>query len=119
MKAIAAPNDLKPYLQQLLDDLLSNQLEVELFPSRIREYAERGAKIRVSTNTNAEWYRKLCDKYPSNRKIPRRKYDTKIKRANVISTLKTLVTGKKTPSYLVKFLFSEAEKLLDDDYVPF
>lgn len=111
--------ELKEYYQQVLDDLESNCLYVELFPSRIKEQAIRGAKIRVVTSMNTEWYRKLCKKYLSNRKKQRNKIDTKIKRANVISTLRTLIKKGESNSYLVNDLTKIAEQFQKDDFIPF
>jgi hypothetical protein len=112
--------ELKEYYQQVLDDLESNCLYVELFPSRIKEQAIRGAKIRVVTSMNTEWYRKLCKKYLSNRKKQRNKIDTRIKRANIISTLKTLIKGGRTNSYLINDLTNIAKEFQkNDEIIPF
>lgn len=108
-----APKRLRPYLQQLLDDLESNCLDVVKVPGR------RGGLIRLVQGTNAEWYQKLCGKYPSARAHRYKLHDTRIKRANVRSTLRVLISGRKTPSYLVKDLLHEAESLKRQDDPPF
>jgi hypothetical protein len=111
--------DLRPYYQQMLDELDSGWLDVVLVPSRRFECYRRGGMVRVCQGQNADWYRKLCAKYSSSRTRKNHLHDTRIKRANVRSTLKVLIAGRKTPSYLVPDLKREAERLENEDFVPF
>lgn len=103
----------------MIDELDNNRLDVILVPSRRWESYRRGGMIRCTQGQNADWYRKLCAKYSSARTRKNRLHDTRIKRANVRSTLRTLIAGKKTPSYLVPDLEWEARKREEEDFVPF
>lgn len=111
--------DLRPYFQDMLDELDSGWLDVVLVPSRRWECSRRGGMVRLTQSQNAEWYRKLCAKYSSSRIRKNALHDTKIKRANVRSTLRMLIAGRKTPSYLVPDLQWEAKQREENDSVPF
>ena len=110
---------LRPYYQQMLDELESNVLDVVLLPSRHWECSRRGGMVRTVQGQNADWYRKLCGKYSSSRTRKNALHDTRIKRANVRSTLRVLTSGRKSCSYLVPDLKHEAEGREHEDYVPF
>jgi hypothetical protein len=110
---------LRPYYQQMLDELESNVLDVVLVPSRRWECYRRGGMVRMTQGQNADWYRKLCAKYSSARSRKNALHDTRIKRANVRSTLRMLIAGRKSPSYLVQDLKWEAESREEADFVPF
>lgn len=88
--------------EQLLNELEASRLEVQLAPlnPRLRNYNEGGMK-RVVVSVPPTWYRKLCREYPSSRGIRRGKFDTRIRRANVLSTLRVLSEGRTTPSKYV------------------
>ncbi len=90
---------MRPGLQQMLDELESHRLEVQLVPlnPRLRNWNAGGMK-RVVADRNAEWYRKFCEKHPSSRKRVARKHDTKIKRASIIRILRRLCDGKPSVS---------------------
>jgi hypothetical protein len=113
--------NLQPYLEDMLGELESGWLEVVLTPSRFQECAERGGKIRVVQNQNAEWYKNLCNKFTSQRGRKRRLHDTSLKRRNVIQILRTLIKNNKSNSYLAPYLLEEAEarKKENDNIIPF
>ena len=105
----------------MLDELYQYNLEVCLVPSRYREYAIRGAKIRSVINCNPKWYRKLCDKYQSSRIRRSSKSDTRIRRQNIINILERIASGFNSTSYYLNDLIKIAEsvnieqsKILDD-----
>lgn len=80
----------------MLAELESNQLLVELVPERRRTH-EMGM-IRVVCGRNANWYRHFCSRHPSSRGTRRGKFDTRIRRANVVRLLNVLITGEPTKS---------------------
>lgn len=86
-------------LQQMLDELESHRLEVQLVPlnPRLRNWNAGGMK-RVVSDRNADWYRRFCKNHPSSRKRNKRKWDTKIKRANILRILTRLCHGKPSVS---------------------
>ena len=85
----------------LLWSLQNSSLEVILVPSRDREIASRGGMIRAVVSKNPDWYRKLCEDYPSARTRRSFKPDTKIKRNNIIKVLEKLSKGQKVRSKYV------------------
>ncbi len=85
--------------EQMLAELESSKLEVVLAPSRRRDRRESDM-IRVAICVPPTWYRKLCGRHQSSRGY-RRGYDTKIKRENVLSTLRVLAAGRHTWSKYV------------------
>lgn len=86
----------------MLSELESHRLEVQLVPlnPRLRNYCEGGCK-RVVTDRPVAWYRALCKKYPSSRGVRRGKFDTRIKRRNVLTLLGRLTAGKTSVSKYV------------------
>jgi hypothetical protein len=107
----------------MLDELDSGWLDVVLTPCRVpilySRFHNDGGMIRVVQGWNADWYRKLCAKYGSSRIRRNQLFDTRIKRANVRSTLKVLIAGRKTPSYLLGDLLHEAKAREKQSEVPF
>jgi hypothetical protein len=92
-------------LEQMLAELESNRLEVQLVPlnPRLRNYNAGGMK-RVAASRNAKWYSDFCRRHLSSRKRNRRKWDTKIKRQGVIEILSRMCVGKTTTSkYAAEF----------------
>lgn len=81
-------------LQQLLDELESHRLDVQLVPlnPRLRGFNEGGMK-RVCADKNARWYASYCSRHLSSRKRNHRKPDTKIKRRDTIRLLTRLCAG--------------------------
>ncbi len=86
------------YIQRL-NELEDHKLEVMLVPlnPRGRNYNEGGMK-RVVCNKPPCWYRDLCNRYPSSQGVRRGKFDTKIKRRNILALLKRLSRGLTTTS---------------------
>jgi hypothetical protein len=87
-------------LEEMLNELESHMLVTILAPSKRRDRQEHD-QIRVNMDENPRWYRKLCANHPSSREVRRGKFDTRIKRANVLSTLRTLVKRGHSPSKYV------------------
>ncbi len=92
-------------------ELDSAKLEVQLAPlnPRLRNYNEGGCK-RVVTSRPVKWYRDLCNRYPSSRGVRRGKFDTRIRRANVLRLLSRLVAGKTSWSKYAAELRAIAER---------
>ncbi len=86
-------------IQLMLDLLESQRLEVQLVPlnPRMRNYNAGGMK-RVAANRNTKWYSDFCRRHLSSRKRNRRKWDTRIKRANILRILRRLAEGKTSRS---------------------
>lgn len=81
-------------LIEMFNELEAHKLEVELAPlsPRLRGFNEGGCK-RVVTNKPPRWYRELCNNHASSRGVRRGKFDTRIKRANVLAILARLSAG--------------------------
>ncbi len=91
-------------LQEMLWNLEAHRLEVQLAPSKRRDRRDHDM-IRVVCDHGPKWYRRLCSNHTSSRAIRRGKHDTRIKRANVLSVLRTLVTrGKSSSKYAGEIL---------------
>lgn len=86
-------------LCHMLNDLEAHRLEVQLAPlsPRLRGYNEGGMK-RVVVDAPPKWFRKFCGRHPSSRGTRRGKFDSKIRRANVLSTLRVLASGRQSVS---------------------
>lgn len=75
-----------------------------------------GHLVRVVNGQNPEWYRELCEQYPSYRKHQREKHSqTRISRKRIIKALECLVKGKGSKSWYVRDLISAAEDVREDD----
>lgn len=96
---------------EMLDELYQYNLEVCLVPSRYKEYAIRGAKIRSVINCNPAWYKKLCDKYQSSRIRRSIKSDTRIRRQNIINILERVAGGLNSSSYYLNDLIKIAKSI--------
>ena len=75
----------------LLAELESTRLEVVLVPCR--RSVNEGGCIRVAASKNVLWYRRFCAQYASDRRRRNRAFDTRIRRANVVSVLSRLAQG--------------------------
>ncbi len=84
----------------LLDELESSYLEVVLIPAPERKHAEH--YIRAVQSQNAQWYRKFCEEYVSNRKGS--KLRTRIKRRATIKALEKLANGINDSIYTERLL---------------
>lgn len=86
-------------LQLMLDQLESHSLQVMLVPlnPRLRNYNDGGCK-RVVCDKPPVWYRQFCWQHPSSRGIRRGKFDTRIKRANVLALLRRLCAARNSTS---------------------
>lgn len=82
-------------LQIMLAELEAHRLEVVLVPlnPNRRGWNEGGMK-RVCADVPPRWYRALCRDYPSSRGVRRGKFDTAVRRANVLRALERLVDGR-------------------------
>ena len=94
----------------MLAELESNPLCVILAPSRRIDRREWDY-IRVPLTTPPPWYRKICARYPSSREVRRGKFDTRIRRQNILRVLQRLAEGKPTKSKYAADLLAVAQKL--------
>lgn len=78
----------------MFNQLEAHRLEVQLAPlnPRLRNYNEGGCR-RVVTDIPPKWYREFCNRHPSSRGVRRGKFDTRIRRANVLRLLGRLAVG--------------------------
>lgn len=81
----------------MLNELDAHPLHTILAPSKRSDRREMDM-IRVNDSVPPRWYREFCGRHESKRKTRRGKFDTRIKRANVLSTLRVLSEGRNTPS---------------------
>lgn len=79
----------------MLEQLESHRLEVMLVPLNPngRNYCDGGMKRCVCDRPPA-WYRKLCNEHPSSRGVRRGKFDTRIRRQNVLRLLRRMIAQK-------------------------
>lgn len=98
-------------LVAMFNELDAHKLEVELAPlsPRLPGFNEGGCK-RVVTNKPPRWYRELCNAYPSSRGVRRGKFDTRIRRANILSILRRLSEGRDSCSKYVTDLLAIAQE---------
>jgi hypothetical protein len=91
---------LRQAIEQLLNELESHQLRVELVPlnPRLRGYNEGGCK-RVCSDLNPKWYRHLCAAHLSSREVRRGKPDTRIKRRNTLRALRQMLQRQPAGKY--------------------
>lgn len=96
----------------MISELESHRLVVMLVPlnPRLRNYSPGGCK-RVCLDKNPKWYSEFCKAHPSSRKRNKRKYDTRIKRRNVLDLLKRLCSGKSSVSKYAAELMQIAQKM--------
>lgn len=85
--------------EEMLNELQSHQLVTILAPSK-RHDRRDWDMIRVNADENVKWYRKLCADHPSSRRVRRGKFDTKIRRANVLRQLELMIEGRYSGKYL-------------------
>ncbi len=97
-------------LQQLLAELESHRLTTILAPSRRRDRRDWDM-LRVNVDVPPTWFRKFCNQHVSSRGVRRGKFDTKIRRANVLSVLTRLAEGKGSGSKYVEELRRIARSL--------
>ncbi len=99
-------------LNIMLAELDSARLEVQLAPvsPHARCYTGPHSHKRVATSVPVRWYRELCRKHVSSRGVRRGKFDTRIKRANVLALLTRLAAGLPTTSKYAEELRRLAER---------
>lgn len=81
---------------ELRAELESSPFVVELFPAPRPAHA--GHCVRVASSVPPAWYRAMCRAYPSARGTRRGKFDTRIRRANVLRALGRMAEGAGTRS---------------------
>ena len=95
----------------MLNELDSAKLEVQLVPvsRHARCYTGEHSCKRVAVSIPVRWYRLLCRRHPSSRGVRRGRFDTKIKRINILRLLARLAAGKPTWSKYAPELRAMAE----------
>ena len=83
--------------EQMLNDLESHMLTTILAPSKRGE--NPWDQIRVNADFNPKWYQRFCADHQSKRKIRRGKFDTIIRRANVLRSLRQMIAGEPAGKY--------------------
>jgi hypothetical protein len=99
-------------LEFMLSELESHKLEVQLVPlnPKMRGWNEFGMK-RVCVDVPPAWYRKFCALHVSSRRIRRGKFDTRIRRIDILRILSRLSEGKPSRSIYADELRRIASKL--------
>lgn len=95
-------------LTEMLAELEAHKLEVALAPSKRAE--NPWDMVRVVVNKPPAWYRRLCARHESSRRVRRGKFDTRVKRANILALLSRLADGKPSVSKYAAELLAEAKK---------
>lgn len=78
--------------REMLDELLSNQLEVVLIPAPDARHSTHF--VRGVQSQNCDWYRKFCGQYLSARKDQNAKGRTLIKRKATIIALERIAAAE-------------------------
>ena len=90
------PDELIPFLKEMLGELKANKLEVILIPSQT-DRRKSGCRTRAVNSRNPKWYRELCAKYPRHNADPQKiKVQTQVRRKTILSVLKRLISNKPT-----------------------
>lgn len=92
-------------LIQMEAELQSHCLHTILVPldPRKRNWNEGGCK-RVNCDVPPLWFRRLCQKHTSSRGVRKGKHDSRIRRQNVLNTLRSLLAGKHRSKYDAELL---------------
>jgi hypothetical protein len=94
--------------EQMLNELEAHMLVTVLVPSK-RSDRRESDMIRCNISVPPTWFRRMCARYPSSRGIRRGKFDSKLRRANVLSLLRGLATGRPVRSKYLADLAGIAE----------
>jgi len=94
----------------MLEELESHSLVVVLAPSK-RADRRDWDHIRVCADVPPRWYRRLCGHHPSSRGVRRGKFDTCVRRQNILRVLRRLAEGKPSKSKYVEDLSAVARKI--------
>jgi hypothetical protein len=93
---------LREMAKAMVSELEGSRLTVELAPAR--EPKHGGHMVRVVSERNPSWYRRLCRAYVSGRRRARRKHDTLIKRRHTLRALEDIAKGRTRGSYIERLL---------------
>jgi hypothetical protein len=96
--------------EQILNELESHMLVTVLVPSK-RSDRRESDMIRCNLSVPPTWFRRLCARYPSSRGVRRGKFDTVLRRANVLSLLRGLAAGRTVRSKYLADLAGIAENI--------
>lgn len=112
MKNTANTEDAKTNsaLQTMLAELESSPLITILAPSK-RSDRREWDQIRVNLSVPPKWFRALCNRHPSSRGVRRGRFDTRIRRANVLQLLNTLITRGHSRSKYAAEIIAHAHKM--------
>ncbi len=120
MKKVKAPQELVPYLKEMLYELQSKKFIANQVPDT-RNTAIEGHNIWVAESHNPKWYSKLIRKYPKHRKRWSKKWkkvgsaDSVIVRRDVEKVLCTLIEKRISSSkYATDLLELANERLVSN-----
>lgn len=97
-------------LLQLQAELESSPLVTVLVPSKRKDRRDHDM-IRVNVSQPPLWYRRLCGRHPSSRGVRRGRFDTRVKRRNVLQLLNTLITKGHSRSKYAGEILAVAKQL--------
>lgn len=108
---LTAPDDLRPALLGMLEELDLHRLEIVLLPAPESRHAVH--YIRAVQCANPPWYRELCALFPRRRNRRRKPkfVDSSVKRGHVTNCIRRLLDGGST-SQLAHPLLAYARELL-------
>ena len=105
------PENLIPLLDEMLYELSTEKLEVQLVPGNDPDKTKDGRFIRAAISKNPQWYSELCENYPCTRIKKRndRKDGTKIKRKYIFEVLERMIRNKTSNSVYASDLLEIAK----------
>ena len=80
----------------MLGELESSPLVVILAPAPSPRHV--GHMVRRASSVPPPWYRALCASYPSSRGVRRGKFDTRIRRREILAALSRMADGRPSRS---------------------
>lgn len=95
----------------MIGELEAGKLEVVLIPAPSPRHSLH--MVRAVVNRPPVWYRVICSRYASGRIRAKRKFDTKIKRKNVLELLYATFNGNKPKSKYLPDILSTLKKRLE------
>lgn len=100
-------------LEQMLNELQSNQLEVVLVPSK--DPRHEGHMVRKAVQRNCEWYRRFCSQYTKNPRPLARSVRTKIVRGHTERILTSMIKNRKMDmnGLYYEWILAEAHRRID------
>jgi hypothetical protein len=111
--------DLSLFIRDMIFDFEQEYHEVYCVPNRDENKEQDGRHIRVASNRNPEWYRKICAAFPKRKQKRRKKPQTSIKKEDVINVMNTIIRKGYSGSKYTPYILDEARRRMEGEFVPF